>query len=185
MSIKVTCSACGTTLKAKDSLAGKKVKCPHCSEAIRIPDASAEEEVYEAEEVGDNQDFDFGGLDPSAGEEIEGRKPCPVCGEMIMRTAAKCRYCGEIFDPALKKREKKKKRSGEGADIDIDEDMTTGDWVVALICSGIGCIVGIVWMIQGKPKGPKMFGVSLGMTIFWNIIRAAIEIATEQNNQWR
>ncbi len=31
------------------------------------------------------------------------RRPCPMCGEMIVATAAKCRYCGEIFDPTLKK----------------------------------------------------------------------------------
>ena len=26
-----------------------------------------------------------------------------MCGEMILTTAAKCRFCGEVFDPTLKK----------------------------------------------------------------------------------
>ena len=47
----------------------------------------------------------------------------------------------------------------------------------SMIRSGIGCICGIIWMIQGKPKGKKMFGISLVMVIVWNIVRAAIEAA--------
>ena len=54
------------------------------------------------------------------------------------------------------------------------------EWVIAILCSGIGCIVGIVWMIQGKPKGKKMFLVSFCMQILWGIVRAAIEGAANR-----
>jgi predicted RNA-binding Zn-ribbon protein involved in translation (DUF1610 family) len=27
------------------------------------------------------------------------RRPCPMCREMIVATAAKCRFCGQVFDP--------------------------------------------------------------------------------------
>ncbi len=173
MSIRVTCNSCGAVLKTKDSMAGKVAKCPHCGGRVQIP--HPEEEIFDAEEVADDE-FDFGDMDPSAGMPVErdDRKPCPACGEMIMRKAAKCRYCGEIFDPALKKRARRSRSSRGGYD-DVDEDMTTGDWVVAILCSGIGCIVGIIWMIQGKPKGPKMFGMSILFAIMWNIIRFALE----------
>jgi hypothetical protein len=107
----------------------------------------------------------------------EARRPCPMCGEMIMATAAKCRYCGEIFDPTLKKAKKKGKK-GRGGD---DEDLSTGDTLVAILCSGIGCILGIVWMIQGKPKGGKMFGLSFLMVIVWNIISFALRSVGDRN----
>jgi len=162
-------------LRAKDTKAGTTAKCPHCGESVQIP-AAQDEEIYDAEEVGGAGDFDFEGTDPDAGPAMEGdRKPCPACGEMIMPEAAKCRYCGEIFDPALKRRAQRS-RSGSGY-ADEDEDMTTGDWVVAILCSGIGCIAGIVWMIQGKPKGSKMFGISILFNILWGLVRVAIETA--------
>lgn len=109
--IKVSCSACGAKLNAKDSLAGKRIKCPSCGTPVQIPDPGAEE-VYDAEEVGDGGEFDFGGIDPDAGEQVEDRKPCPACGEMIMRSAVKCRYCGEVFDTTLKRDRRVRRRSG-------------------------------------------------------------------------
>lgn len=39
MSIPVTCPGCGKNLKAKDSMAGRKVKCPHCAHPLTIPGA--------------------------------------------------------------------------------------------------------------------------------------------------
>jgi predicted RNA-binding Zn-ribbon protein involved in translation (DUF1610 family) len=96
--IKVTCSSCGVTLSTPDSSAGKRAKCPQCAAAIDIPSF-------------DQDDFE---LEPLAAEPLvaeplvaappaaEDRRPCPVCGEMIMREAIKCRFCGEVFDKSLK-----------------------------------------------------------------------------------
>ena len=172
MSIRVSCDSCGKQLKVRDEAAGKRVKCPDCGSVVQIPEP---DDVLDAEAADDNP---FAGEDISSDGATENRKPCPACGEMIVKTAAKCRFCGEIFDPALKKKAKAKGKKSFITGTDPDsEDMSTGDWVIAIICSNIGCIAGIVWMIQGKPKGTKMFAVSFGMQIFWGLVGLAIELA--------
>lgn len=175
MPIQVTCSSCNSKFNAPDSAAGKRAKCPKCGGAIDIPEPEiepAEDEIFEAESIPSrpitDDDFaDFPTPAPPAGD----RKPCPMCGEMIQKDAVKCRYCGETFDPLLRKQEQKlKKASG-----DPDEDMSTGDWLLAILCSGIGCIAGIVWIIQGKPKGKKMVAVSIAVNIIWAVVRIVLE----------
>jgi hypothetical protein len=112
--------------------------------------------------------------DPAAaptGPGGEARRPCPECGEMIMAGAAKCRFCNAIFDPRLKAQAAKQWRAAG------DEDLTTGDWIFCILCSGIACIFGIVYAIQGKPKGLKMVGVSFAAGVVWNIISFLIQAA--------
>lgn len=195
MSIRFRCDNCGKQLKTKDSSAGKKVKCPGCGDVLVIPEPvvdaveerpDAYDDGYGDDQYGDDygggsyDDNPFGSGDlASYGTDIgapggDKRKPCPMCGEMIQAAAVKCRFCGEIFDPKLKK--KKKKRSSAS---DEDSDLNAGEIVVAVICSGIGCIIGIIWMIQGKPKGIKMLGISLLAAIFWNILNALLQVAIE------
>ena len=95
---------------------------------------------------------------------------------MIVATAAKCRYCGEIFDPKLKKKKKKRRASS-----DADSELSTGEWVLCLLCSGIACIMGIIYMIQGKSKGVKMVGISIVMSVFWGIVRLVLEAIAMQH----
>jgi hypothetical protein len=42
------------------------------------------------------------------------------------------------------------------------------------LCSGIGCIIGIVRLIQGHPTGGKMLGLSLLFCVIWNIVRVML-----------
>ncbi len=37
MAIKASCGNCKSSFNAKDSLAGRKVKCPKCGEKLRVP----------------------------------------------------------------------------------------------------------------------------------------------------
>jgi predicted RNA-binding Zn-ribbon protein involved in translation (DUF1610 family) len=159
--ISVKCPSCGKGLSAPDAMAGKEAKCPACGQPVPI---TPPEQVLDAEFVepaapaepaglGNLADLNQPALPDAAAGDGE-RRPCPACGEMIAASAAKCRFCGEIFDPALKRAESKKSGSA-------DDDLTTGDWVLAILCSGIGCLMGIIWLIQGKKKAGKMIGISL------------------------
>jgi hypothetical protein len=189
MAISVFCPKCGKKLKAPDTAAGKKARCPQCQTVLTLPAAnSQQDEVLDAEptqpmgmdqpnqyQVEDTGEIPMSEPPPAAtpgGGGDQPRRPCPMCGEMIPVNAVQCRFCHEIFDPALKAARAKTAAVQAG-----DDDLSGLEWVVAVLCSGIGCILGIVWMIQGKPKGKKMFGFSILFAVIWNIISAIIRNA--------
>jgi hypothetical protein len=171
--IRVTCPTCKGVFNAPDSAAGKRAKCPTCGGVIDIqappppPEEVLDAEVETASRF-DDDDFD---VEPPADlpAAIGDRKPCPMCGEMIQKDAVKCRYCGEIFDPVLRASEQKKARAS-----DPDSTMTALDWVLAIICSNIACILGIIWMVQGKPKGKIMILAAILANVGWAIIGAIL-----------
>jgi predicted RNA-binding Zn-ribbon protein involved in translation (DUF1610 family) len=195
VSIQVTCSSCKSQFNAPDNSGGKRTKCPKCGGIIQIPMAGAapamkpaamqpakpapKDDIFDAIEEPARTPFsdeDFEIEHPAEKKVVaDDRKPCPMCGEMIQKDAVKCRYCGEIFDPILKKQQKKASKSAAAG----GEDMTTGDWVVAVLCSFIGVIAGIIWLIQGKPKGGKMLGVSFLFMVLWNVLRFVASTAVQ------
>ncbi len=95
-----------------------------------------------------------------------------------MAGAAKCRFCNAIFDPQLKLKAAKK----YGPD---DENLSGGEWAFCILCAGIACIVGIVYAIQGKPKGMKMVGISFAAAVVWNILNVLLQLATQGPHNFR
>jgi hypothetical protein len=61
-----------------------------------------------------------------------------------------------------------------------ESSLSTTDWIIAVICSGIGCIIGIVRLIQGKPNGGKMLGVSIAFALLWGVVRFLATMATQK-----
>lgn len=54
-------------------------------------------------DLDDDQPYALASPRPAAEGSMESRRPCPACGEMILSSAVKCRFCGEVFDPVLRK----------------------------------------------------------------------------------
>ncbi len=92
--MKVKCSGCSKSFKAKESLAGKRVKCPSCGAAIQIPDNEPDVELVDiAPDSGwqktnndDNvvADIDLGPLTAT----------CSSCGAAMPQNAVLCVQCG-------------------------------------------------------------------------------------------
>ncbi|HLX62914.1 MAG TPA: RING finger protein [Planctomycetota bacterium] len=91
--------------------------------------------------------------------------PCKYCGEPILKTARKCRFCNE-YQNAVDRLNQQKARKGAGN----DETLSVLEIVFGLLCGLIPLIVGIVWMTQGKPKGWKLVLLSLISIVVNNII---------------
>jgi predicted RNA-binding Zn-ribbon protein involved in translation (DUF1610 family) len=191
MSISFQCPRCGKKLKAPDAAAGKSSKCPGCGGTVTCPEPVYDAEVVDMDlapekpsgfnpfaDLDDDKPYGVAGPQPVQESSDDGRRPCPMCGELIVANAAKCRFCGEVFDPTLKKVKSKKKKKKFSAE---DESLTGGEIAVAVLCSGIGCIAGLVWMVQGKPKGLKMFGLSILMAVVWNVVSAVLRVILMQN----
>ena len=180
MPIKFECPACGKRLNAPDGAAGKSANCPGCGKPVKVPSPG---KVYDAEEVVDSpaddpaiEDWEAPDYDPAPPPEPElapiERKPCPMCGEEISVSAKKCRFCGELLT-------KKKSGKKKGRRNDSDSEMETSDWLLCTLCSGIGCILAIVYLVQGKPKGGKMLAVSIAMIVFWNVLSFVFELVMQ------
>lgn len=201
----VACPACQKRIKAPDSAAGKKAKCPSCGTIMMLPKPVQDAEVInqdafpppppsgplstplggggisdlldEADEMYSlqNSPGGMGGPMPSSSDPFAPsstptpsdagvpRRPCPACGEMIIMSALKCRYCGEAFDPGLKR----KQRRSSGGD---DDDLTPVDILLAVLCTNIGCILGVIWVISGKSKGAKMLGLCVMVNVAWFVL---------------
>lgn len=157
MPISVKCDECGKGLKAPDALAGKKAKCPQCGAVIPIPAA-----------VSDAEEFDDGSEAETEASE-DGRRACPMCGEMIVASAAKCRFCGEVLDPEMRKRggpSSGRRGKGEAQDVRAIAKHQKG----ILVCILVQFIV-LGAQIAAPPQVRPLFGlaflaVSITSTVF-------------------
>jgi predicted RNA-binding Zn-ribbon protein involved in translation (DUF1610 family) len=126
MSISFQCPACGKKLKAPDNAAGKSSTCPGCGGRVTCPEPIYDAEVVEMElapekpkgfdpfgEMDDDKPYGVVAQERSEQTADDSRRPCPMCGEMIVASAAKCRYCGEVFDATLKRSGKVKTGKGK------------------------------------------------------------------------
>lgn len=170
MAISIRCAACGRKLRLADSAAGRRCKCPDCGGVIRIPRPARSSRHPGRRSAGRSSHVELDEYNAPAPLQ---REACPVCGEMIVAGAAGCRFCGERFDQQPRRNKKKRRRSR------AHDTMTPGDWVLCILCSTIGCLVGLVALLTGKPtRGGMMMGFSVLFSFIWGmVLRIVLAIA--------
>lgn len=105
----------------------------------------------------------------SAAANTAAMKPCPYCGESVLKDARKCRFCGEMLDKAARLRQDRMKRQAAE-----DEKLSGTEILFGILCGWIACICGIVWMVQGKKKGVKLVLLTVAVTLVHILIRVVL-----------
>lgn len=104
MPIKAQCGSCGTGFKAKDTLAGKRVRCPKCKQALTIPAAGGAEGAASAKprsasrpaggSVRSNPNPMMDLLDEANVKGVTRGPTCDNCAAELMPGAVICIECG-------------------------------------------------------------------------------------------
>jgi predicted RNA-binding Zn-ribbon protein involved in translation (DUF1610 family) len=173
MPISFQCPACGKRLKAPETGVGKSLACPGCQTQVTCP-----EPIYDAEVVAMGDDVTPRNLGPEDVPSTENRHPCPMCGEMIVETAAKCRFCHEVFDPTVERTSEKTSKKVR-AD---DDNLEPMEKALAFFCTGIAFLVAIYWMDRGDPRGLKLIKlivVFIGIGFVLVILTGLLEVVLE------
>jgi hypothetical protein len=168
--IRVSCPQCGKVLQGRASMAGKRVKCPACSQVLVLPGGQEEAAAMQPAvhqplaEQPQSSWFDQAMDDYVIAKPSGSREPVVHAANPYLAPA-------NVGGGAALKRSRS---SG-------DSDLTLFDWMIVVFFGGIACILGIIWMIQGNPKGGKMILAVLMVGVAWVVfvfVLAAVVILT-------
>ncbi len=121
---KIRCKSCEAALNVPEKALGKTIKCPKCSNKIKVPagkgggassSPSPKKKKKSAKAKADDNPFGFGNLDDYDMED-EDSQICPYCAEDLDEDEIICRSCGMNIETGQMDRREKKKRSRRGPD---------------------------------------------------------------------
>ena len=146
MALSVTCENCDREMRVKDEAAGKSVRCPGCSEPVRVPTPRAAKPTARkpkpAAPTPDDGDVDWGKAAAMASNADEATKPCPACGEDVGLKDVKCESCGEkLIGKKSAKAGSKTRRSVSGESMDPVLIAVIALTAISLVCMAIGLAI--------------------------------------------
>lgn len=92
----ISCTTCAAKLKLPEGTEAQAFQCPKCGSLIDSDAARSGETKRGASSLGRRQS-------PSQWQSAEDSVSCRYCGERVLAHARKCKHCGEILDPDLRK----------------------------------------------------------------------------------
>lgn len=131
MAIKAQCGSCGTSFSAKDEFAGKRVKCPKCSQPMTIEQRSLvagqrPTTVSLAGAAGHNPLLDL--LDEAGVESVPQGPICENCGADMELNAVICVGCGFNMSTGL---QLETESFEDPAEAHSDEEISDADRIMA------------------------------------------------------
>ena len=113
---KIRCSSCNSLLRAPEELLGQILLCPKCANSVTVVDLpTASEDSLAIIGTSSATAIHDQPMPPSRDERIDEivfspaipneatTTRCPFCLEAVQALARKCKHCGEILDPDLKR----------------------------------------------------------------------------------
>ncbi len=90
--VSFNCPHCNQPLEAPSEMTGETTECPSCKTSILVLGNQSDH----AEKLPSRPDSQH--CAPPNPPPASAVKHCPYCGEVILRSAVKCKHCGEFLD---------------------------------------------------------------------------------------
>jgi hypothetical protein len=120
-------------------------------------------------DLDDDKPYALASPPPVVEPQAESRRPCPKCGGMIVVGAAKCRFCGEVFDEVLKRKSVKKPKAAKNSSRSSDDSGGTRDLVIGFLSLVVG--LGLTLLSLANPIGGEKDG---RFVVFYGLIFGGI-----------